>query len=79
MSAKLTSRGRVTIPKPVRDLLGLVPGTLVDFHRAADGTVVLRRRGEKRPSGRFSRLRGHAGEGPSTEAIMELTRGSERL
>lgn len=79
MSAKVTSRGRVTIPKPVRDLLGLVQGTLVDFHCTVNGTVVLTRADEKRPAGRFNRLRGHAGEGFSTEAIMAQTRGGERL
>ncbi|EGE56190.1 UNVERIFIED_ORG: AbrB family looped-hinge helix DNA binding protein [Rhizobium esperanzae] len=32
---------QVTIPKPVRDMLGIVAGSRVDFHRAADGRVVL--------------------------------------
>lgn len=78
MSAMVTSKGRITIPKAVRDLLGLVPGTLVDFHCTPNGTVVLRRTDGKHPAGRFSMLRGHAGEGLSTEAIMAQTRGGER-
>jgi antitoxin PrlF len=77
MSATVTTKGQVTIPKPVRDFLGIVPGTRVDFQRAADGTVVLTRADEKRPASRFGKLRGHAGKGLSTDAIMALTRGDE--
>lgn len=77
MSATVTTKGQVTIPKPVRDFLGIVPGTRVDFLRAADGTVVLTRADEKRPASRFNKLRGHSGKGLSTDAIMALTRGDE--
>jgi len=77
MSATVTTKGQVTIPKPVRDFLGIVPGTRVDFQRAADGSVVLTRADDKRPTSRFSKLRGHAGKGLSTDAIMALTRGDE--
>lgn len=75
MATTVTTKGQVTIPKPVRDLLGIVPGSKVDFHRAADGSVVLARVDKKRPASRFARLRGHAGEGLGTDAIMALTRG----
>ncbi|WP_080954190.1 AbrB/MazE/SpoVT family DNA-binding domain-containing protein [Neorhizobium galegae] len=33
----VTSKGQVTIPKAVRDLLRIAPGSKVDFQRAADG------------------------------------------
>lgn len=75
MSTTVTAKGQVTIPKPVRDLLGIEPGSKVDFRRAADGSVVLERADEKRPPSRFAQLRGHAGKGLDTEAIMALTRG----
>ena len=77
MATTVTSKGQVTIPKPVRDLLGIVPGTQVEFHRAADGSVVLTRADHKAGRSRFGALRGHAGEGMSTDAIMALTRGDE--
>ena len=43
MATTVTTKGQVTIPKPVRDLLGIGPGSKVDFRRAADGSVVLSR------------------------------------
>ncbi|WP_184397113.1 AbrB/MazE/SpoVT family DNA-binding domain-containing protein [Rhizobium sp. BK650] len=75
MTTTVTAKGQVTIPKAVRDLLGITPGSKVDFHRAADGSVVLMRADEKKPASRFEQLRGHAGTGLSTDAIMALTRG----
>lgn len=75
MTTTVTAKGQVTIPKPVRDLLGIVPGSRVDFLRAADGRVVLTRVDERQPVSRFAKLRGHAGEGLTTDEIMALTRG----
>lgn len=75
MSTKVTSKGQVTIPKPVRDLLGITAGSKVDFRRADDGSVVLTRVDGKKPASRFEKLRGHAGAGLDTDAIMALTRG----
>lgn len=74
MPATVTTKGQVTIPKPVRDLLGLIPGSKVDFRRNADGEVVLKPAKKKASGSKFSRFRGHAGQGMDTEAIMALTR-----
>ena len=41
MEATMTSKGQVTIPKTVRDLLQLRTGDRVDFIVESDGTVVL--------------------------------------
>lgn len=75
MTTTVTAKGQVTIPKPVRDLLGITAGSRVDFRRAADGSIILARADERRPASRFSKLRGHAGKGLTTDAIMALTRG----
>ncbi|WP_108485125.1 AbrB/MazE/SpoVT family DNA-binding domain-containing protein [Oceaniglobus ichthyenteri] len=75
MSATLTTKGQVTIPKAVRDLLGLTPGSKVDFVRNAAGDVVLKPADTTVPHSRFAQFRGHAGQGMSTDDIMALTRG----
>lgn len=41
-SATLTSKGQLTLPKAIRDLLRLGTGDRVDFVVKDDGTVVLR-------------------------------------
>ncbi|MGE0725464.1 MAG: AbrB/MazE/SpoVT family DNA-binding domain-containing protein [Alphaproteobacteria bacterium] len=78
MVTKVTTKGQVTIPKPLRDLLGIRPGSAVEFRRTPDGQVVLFKVGDERPRpSRFERLRGRAGPGLSTDNIMALTRGGE--
>lgn len=75
MSTTVTSKGQVTIPKHVRDLLGIGPGSQIDFERAPDGRILLIKVDKKARPNRFARLRGHAGEGLSTDEIMAMTRG----
>jgi len=75
MATKLTSKGQVTIPKRVRDYLGVRPGSEVEFRRAEDGNIVIERADGTRPPGRFDKLVGAAGPGPSTDEMMELLRG----
>jgi AbrB family looped-hinge helix DNA binding protein len=75
MATHLTVKGQVTIPKPLRDHLGIGPGAAVDFELAADGRVVLVRVDGVRPASRFDALRGRAGPGPTTDEILALTRG----
>ena len=76
MAVTVTRKGQVTIPKPVRDRLGISPGSKVDFEFAEDGRAFLRRAGSPavKPS-RFERVRGTATSGLTTDEIMALTRG----
>jgi antitoxin PrlF len=77
VSTTVTAKGQVTIPKAIRDFLGIGPGSAVDFKRAADGSIVLVPANDIKPINRFERLRGHAGPGLSTDEIMAMTRGEE--
>jgi AbrB family looped-hinge helix DNA binding protein len=76
MAVTVTSKGQVTIPKPVRDRLGIRPGSKIDFDVGEDGRAYLRRVGQRvvKPS-RFERMRGTATSGLTTDEIMALTRG----
>lgn len=40
--ATLTSKGQTTIPKEIRDSLGMKPGDRMTFTLMPDGTVVMR-------------------------------------
>jgi AbrB family looped-hinge helix DNA binding protein len=41
MSTTVTAKGQVTIPKAVRDMLGIGPGSQVDFRRPASKSAGL--------------------------------------
>ena len=43
MATTVTSKGQVTIPKPVRDRLGIKPGNAVEFELARMAGSALRR------------------------------------
>lgn len=49
MKASIDSVGRIVVPKPLRDALGLTPGTTVDISRYGSGLQLL-------PEGRTARL-----------------------
>ena len=39
--ATVTSKGQITLPKPIRDKLGVKPGDRVAFREREDGTIVV--------------------------------------
>jgi antitoxin PrlF len=73
---RVGEKGQVTIPKELRDELGIGAGSEVDFERA-DGAIVIRK--AKDSPGRGVRLaeqlRGRGDVVMSTDEIMALTRG----
>jgi len=76
MAVHVTSKGQVTIPKRVRELLNIQPGSAVEFNVDPDGRVTLRRVGRPhKVKSRFAKLRGTATVRMRTEEIMALTRG----
>ena len=78
MATTVTSKGQVTIPKPIRDHLGIGPGSQVTFRLAADGSIVIERADGTRQPSRFAKLVGVAGPGPTTDELMELLRGETK-
>jgi antitoxin PrlF len=78
MATTLTSKGQVTVPKTVRDYLGIKAGSAVTFERLPSGEIVLRpaKPGRKRRTSIFAKLRGRATVRMKTEDIMALTRGA---
>jgi AbrB family looped-hinge helix DNA binding protein len=82
MTTTLTSKGQVTIPKRIRDELGLLPGAAVQFSVSAAGDVVLHRprpvKGRQRPvSDRFDAVRGRADVHWRTDELMKLLRADD--
>lgn len=81
MSTTLTSKGQVTIPKKIRETLGLEPGSEVDFDVDEQGRIIIRKAGSPagRPPGqdRFDRARGRATVKWKTDELMALLRGED--
>ena len=77
MPTTLTSKGQVTIPKQIRDALGLAPGCLVDFAVNREGDVVIHKVGARtsRKPDRFEAARGKADVVWRTDELMALLRG----
>ena len=76
MSTTLTVKGQVTIPKQIRDSLGLKPGAQLDIAVNSDGEVVLQRAQvvAKRKPDRFEAARGKADVKWRTKDLMALLR-----
>ena len=79
MAHQVTVKGQVTIPKRVREYLGIQPGSEVEFEVGPQGDVLLRKAGKpsKRAHsrGRFAALRGTRKSGMTTDELMNLLRG----
>ncbi|NBC19658.1 MAG: AbrB/MazE/SpoVT family DNA-binding domain-containing protein [Alphaproteobacteria bacterium] len=75
---KLTSKGQVTIPRAIRDALGLDPGDAVEFEIGEDGKVQLRRAFDAQAFRRAAEAaRGKGRSGMSTDELMRMTRGED--
>jgi AbrB family looped-hinge helix DNA binding protein len=74
---KITSKGQVTIPLEIRQKLGLLPNTEVEFRvqgNAARLVKVSPKRGRGRGNELVGRLRGKADIRMTTDEILALTR-----
>ena len=71
MKATVAERGQVTIPKPLREKLGIRPGTKLDF-KDDRGKLVAVKVNDEDPVGRVF---GCLGRGLRTDAMIRSLRG----
>lgn len=71
MKATIAERGQVTIPKALRDKLGLRPGTVLDF-RLENGQIIATK---VLPGSPVDAVYGCLGQGLDTDALMAELRG----
>jgi AbrB family looped-hinge helix DNA binding protein len=74
---RVTSKGQVTIPLPMRERFGLMPETEVEFVER-DGELVVRKveAAKDSPGARLvARMRGRGSVQMTTDEILALTRG----
>jgi AbrB family looped-hinge helix DNA binding protein len=73
---RVTSKGQVTIPQPIRNKLGITPAAELDFVEENGRVYLIVRKADQHPANRFRKLRGVATVRMSTDEIMALTRGA---
>jgi AbrB family looped-hinge helix DNA binding protein len=75
---RLTSKGQVTIPQALRDALGLLPYSEVEFDLVGDSVRIRKKRdGQTRGARLLAAMRDapKPRKGMSTDQLMALTRG----
>jgi AbrB family looped-hinge helix DNA binding protein len=70
---KVTTKGQVTIPRHIREKLGIMPQTDIDF-REENGKFYIVKIGRPKPTSKFKKFRGIASAQMSTDEILRLTR-----
>ncbi len=73
---RITAKGQVTIPQDIREKLGLLPDSEVEFQIERDAVKIRKARRTLRRGQRLVRkLRGAGTVRMSTDEILALTRG----
>ncbi|KAI9130976.1 AbrB/MazE/SpoVT family DNA-binding domain-containing protein [Acaryochloris sp. CCMEE 5410] len=70
---RVTTKGQVTIPRKVREILGIMPETEVEFIEE-NGRFYIEKVSSQRATKKFEKLRGIATVKMSTDEILDLTR-----
>lgn len=71
-TAKLTSKSQCTVPKSVRDYLGLKPGDEIDFVKDAEGRLIVKRHIEGNPFEQWAGYAKHLAGVDVDELIREM-------
>jgi len=77
MGSRVTRKGQVTIPKRVRDYLGIEPGSTIEFDVTSDGQIVLINQDATPKPSRFEKVRGTATVKMTTDELMAMLRGDD--
>jgi len=72
---RITSKGQVTIPQEIREQVGLLPYSEVEFEVDGDAVRIRKARSRTRGSALVARMRGSATIRMTTDEILKLTRG----
>ena len=75
MKSAVSEKGQVTIPKPIRDRLGLRPGTVVEFR--AEGGKLIGTKSVSEDVFRKWRGRGHLPGNLSVDAYLRRARAGD--
>jgi AbrB family looped-hinge helix DNA binding protein len=73
MKAKVAERGQITIPKALRERLGIVPGTVLDFFEE-QGRLIAKK---SEPVDVVDHVYGRLGRGRNTDDVMRDLRGAK--
>jgi AbrB family looped-hinge helix DNA binding protein len=73
MKAKVAERGQVTIPKALRERLGIVPGTVLDFIEE-QGRLIAKK---SETSDVVDQVFGSLGRGRNTDDVLQEIRGGK--
>ncbi|MGR3175860.1 MAG: AbrB/MazE/SpoVT family DNA-binding domain-containing protein [Candidatus Scalindua sp.] len=71
---KVTVKGQVTIPRHIRDKLGITPNTEVNFQEEGRRVYLTKKKVTVPKKNKFRRYRGIATVRMTTDEIMALTR-----
>jgi AbrB family looped-hinge helix DNA binding protein len=77
---RVTTKGQVTIPQDIRERLGILPHSEVEFDVVGDSVRIRKRKGTKTRGQRLIEhlRRGHKPmPGMTTDELMALTRGDD--
>jgi antitoxin PrlF len=74
MTSTISSKGQITVPKAVRDKLGLRPGTRVEFELTAEGALL--RKGHRGGVRAVDRVLGILKREASTDSLIATMRGA---
>jgi AbrB family looped-hinge helix DNA binding protein len=71
---RVTTKGQVTIPQHIREKLGILPATEIEFVEEKDRVYIVKKEDPGNRNNKFRKLRGVATVRMTTDEIMALTR-----